>query len=75
MHHLEVVLLDVDGVDRACLVAFAAVDAAVLHDNSFAVDDTYGLGGTYLHAARATDTVALIYLQGVVKHVCLLLYC
>jgi hypothetical protein len=49
-------------------VALAAVYAAILHNERFAIIDAYGLRGANLHAPRAADTVAIVNLQGVVKH-------
>ena len=69
MHHLEIVLLDVDSVNRASRMALATVDAAVFHNESLAIVDTDGLGRANLHAPRTTDAVAFVNLKGMVKHV------
>jgi hypothetical protein len=69
MHHLEIVLLDVDSVNRASRMALATVNAAVFHNESLAIVDAYGLGRANLHAPRTTDAVAFVNLKGMVKHV------
>ena len=68
MHHFEVVLLDIDGIDGAGFVAFAAVYTAVFHDECLASTDADGFGGADFHATGAAYTVAFVDFKGVVKH-------
>ena len=69
VHHLEVVLVDVDGVDGTGFVALAAVDAAVLLYVCCAFADAYGLGGAGLKASHAADAFFVVYFERVYEHV------
>ena len=67
--HLEVVLLDIDGIYGAGCLTLAAVDAAVLHNKGLAIGDADGFGRANLHAPGTSDAVAFVNFQGVVKHI------
>jgi len=66
--HLEVVLVDVDGVDGAGLVALAAVDAAVLLDIGSAFADADGFGGAGLQATHTSDAFLVVNFKRVYEH-------
>lgn len=66
VYGIEVVLLNIDGVHGAGLVAHSAVDAAVGIENGVAVLHMDGAGGAHAGAMRATDAEVIFELESVV---------
>ena len=67
LNQVEVVLLDIDGLVRATLEAFAAVYALVVGDDGLAAADADGRRRADAHAGRAAGAQVVVDLQGVTE--------
>jgi hypothetical protein len=69
VYHLEVVFVDVYGVDGACLVAFATVNAAVLLYGCRPLTDAYGFGRAGFEASHTTNAFFVVNFERVYEHI------